>query len=364
MPAARALCSLILRTIFRDRREHAQRGQTLPLMAVAIGMALVGGVMVIDIGLLFDERRQAQGAADFAALAAAQDLPRSSADPNLGVKIATAEQTALDYLRWNGYNSADATVATTIRTTYLGDVDKIEVVVQQSRSWIFGKIFGLGDITVAGRSVAAANALPRNILVTLDRSGSMCSASHGSGCDGWPWVEEETSNSSPNPLTEPIEASVRHMVIAGYATGNAGTYTANNGFTLGLQQTVGTMTAGAAHKLVAATGTETISMTHSGPNRSKPVGMTLPSNGTDVILAGAWQSDLLNHDAPAATSRRLVFITHWEDSGGPDLNWVRTGGRTSRASARAGWAAARGTAWRCGSSKKQRSRSPRTTTSR
>ena len=57
-----------------------EQGQALALMLVTIGLTLIGGVLVIDIGLLFDERRQAQAAADFAALAAAQDLPRNPAD--------------------------------------------------------------------------------------------------------------------------------------------------------------------------------------------------------------------------------------------------------------------------------------------
>ena len=40
-----------------------ERGQALALMLVTIGLTLVGGVLVIDIGLLFDERRQVQAAA-------------------------------------------------------------------------------------------------------------------------------------------------------------------------------------------------------------------------------------------------------------------------------------------------------------
>lgn len=328
MVHARALYRSLLRVVSLDRQEHAQRGQMLPLMALVLGMTLVGGVLVVDIGLLFDERRQAQGAADFAALAAAQELPRSSADPNAAAKMASAEATALDYLQWNGYDTLDPGVTATISTNYLGAVDKIEVVVRKPRSWLFGGVFGLGEITVAGRSVAAANALPRDVLVTLDRSGSMCYGSHPSGgCSGWSWVEEETSSSSPNPLTEPIEAAAGHMVVVGYTAGNVGTYTANNGFTIGLEQVInGTMTAAAAHKL-SADGTETISLTHSGPNRQQLVGMTLPSSGPNVALIGGWQSGLLNHVAPAGAARRLVFIANWEDEGGADLNCVRYGGQ-------------------------------------
>ena len=119
-----------------------ERGQALALMLVTIGLTLVGGVLVIDIGLLFDERRQVQAAADFAALAAAQDLPRNPADPDVVTKLSTAETTAHSYLEWNGYDEAEPDVSHVVTTTYTGEVDKIEVVVRSSRSWLFGGLFG------------------------------------------------------------------------------------------------------------------------------------------------------------------------------------------------------------------------------
>ena len=123
-------------------------------MAVAIGMALVGGVLVVDVGLLFGERASAQSAADLAALAAAQELPDDASDPDAAAKWATAEATAIDYLRNNGYDVADADVSGTATANYGGDYGQIEVRVSRNRSWIFGSIFGLGEATVGARAVA------------------------------------------------------------------------------------------------------------------------------------------------------------------------------------------------------------------
>ena len=300
-------------------------------MVLGVGLALVGGVMVIDIGLLFDEHRKAQAAADFAALAGAQDLPRSPSDPQLATKLALAESVALDYLELNGYDPTDPDVVATVNANYNGEVDQIEVHVTRTRSWVLGRIFGLGLVDVSGRSVAAAAALPRDVVVTLDRSGSMCSLSHGSNCDGWPWVEEETSSNSPNPLTEPIDTLNHQMVVAAYTAGGAGTYTANNGFTVGTIETSGgTMTGATAHK-VSAGPSETVSLTFSGgtQNRQQMIAMTLPAaSAADVAIDGTWQTGLLNHDAPGGSNRRLVFVAMWEDSGHPDLNWVRYGGQS------------------------------------
>ena len=297
----------------------------MPLMLLALAMALVGGVMVIDLGLLFDEKRQAQAAADFAALAAAQDLPRSPADPDLAAKIAAAQVSAIEYLNWNGYDTTDPSVTTNIVTSYGGDVDKIEVRVSRPRPWIFG----LSYVDVSGRAVAAANAVPRDVAVVLDRSGSMCAYSHGGPkptCDEVT-ARVGTATSTPNPLTVDIPAENGDLVVVGATAGNSGSYSAQNGFAITTNQTASsTVTLGTAQK-PSAGGPESISMQHTGPNRQQLVAMTLRRNGFDVAQIGGWQTGLFNHVAPAGTNRTLVFIAGWEDGGYPDLNYVRYGGR-------------------------------------
>ena len=312
-----------------------ERGQALALMLVTIGLTLVGGVLVIDIGLLFDERRQVQAAADFAALAAAQDLPRNPADPDVVTKLSTAETTAHSYLEWNGYDEAEPDVSHVVTTTYTGEVDKIEVVVRSSRSWLFGGLFGLDDITVQGRAVAAANALQRDVVVTLDRSGSMCIDSHGSlmltcGDINYTSENDAASGSSPNPVTDNISTNSDDLVIVGATAGNAGSYTANNGFALRTNQSVGgTMTFATASKLSSGGG-ETYSMTHSGPNRQQLAAMTLPNSGSPVTALGSWGTGLTGYAAPAGSDRFLVFVAGFDDEGGADLQWVRYGGQDLR----------------------------------
>ena len=102
-------------------------------MVLALGLLLVMAVMSIDIGLMLDERRQVQAAADFASLAAAQELPGDPLDPQLATKLANADATALEYLRRNGYDPADPAVSATVVTNYQGELDRIEVMVDQSR---------------------------------------------------------------------------------------------------------------------------------------------------------------------------------------------------------------------------------------
>ena len=48
---------------------HAQRGQAIALFAIALAALVLGAAIVVDAGYAFAQRRAAQNAADFAAMA-------------------------------------------------------------------------------------------------------------------------------------------------------------------------------------------------------------------------------------------------------------------------------------------------------
>jgi hypothetical protein len=76
-----------------------------------------------------------------------------------------------------------------------------------------------------------------------------------------------------------VTATDGSAVVSTAIAGNSGSYTWNNGFTEGVDQTSGsTTTMSAAHKLIGAGGNETASATHSGPNRQVIVAAVLNSN--------------------------------------------------------------------------------------
>jgi hypothetical protein len=88
-----------------------------------------------------------------------------------------------------------------------------------------------------------------------------------------------TSSSTPNPITVSVTATDGSAVVAAAISGNSGSYTWNNGFTEGVDQTAGsTTTMSSAYKLIGAGGSETASATHSGPNRQVIVVAVLNSN--------------------------------------------------------------------------------------
>src|SRR5438128_1644264 len=100
IPFVLALILLILDFgIALDRREvmvHAVREGARAIFVI--------GAIVVDIGLWVSERRNAQAAADLAALAAATQL-RDPSDPN-----AAAIAKGLDFAKRNGYDTADSRI--------------------------------------------------------------------------------------------------------------------------------------------------------------------------------------------------------------------------------------------------------------
>src|SRR5262249_4974991 len=58
------------RVLAHARALGDERGQIAPLMMVFLTLFMLGSLLVVDVGLMLNERRQAQTAADFAALAA------------------------------------------------------------------------------------------------------------------------------------------------------------------------------------------------------------------------------------------------------------------------------------------------------
>jgi hypothetical protein len=116
------------------------------MFAVSLVAMLGFMAIVVDVAVIFEERRQLQNAADGAALAAARELPGSPSD---------ALVAARSYLLQNGYDTTDPDVAVAIDASYLGDPEDVEVVVtQQNLQYLFGRVLGLGSTDVSARAVA------------------------------------------------------------------------------------------------------------------------------------------------------------------------------------------------------------------
>ena len=167
-----------------------ESGQVLVLFSFLIVICLMLAMAVVDIGFFLHERARAQGTADAAALAGAQELP---GDP------AAAEQLALQYVAANGMdpNSVDISFRCTSQAESVcneseGIYDTIVVTPHGQAPVFFGGVLNLvaggSDLCwVDGCDVEATAAgcrgacgpvgnAPVDTVMIIDRTGSMSSS--------------------------------------------------------------------------------------------------------------------------------------------------------------------------------------------
>ena len=115
------------------------RGQTLPLFAIIAPIILASMALGLDAAQAFLERRDAQGAADLAALAGARLLH----DGATATEQANARAKAVSVAVANGYPATQVTAT----TPYAGDDEKIRVVIDSGVSTFFAPVL---DLLVGG----------------------------------------------------------------------------------------------------------------------------------------------------------------------------------------------------------------------
>ena len=132
-----------MRTRNTDIRD--ERGQVIVLVSAALFALLLVVGMVIDVGIILEEKRQLQNAADAAALAAA-----SAAVEN----PALAQSAAEEYLLLNGFDPADTSLVITVDPNY--SPTEVEVTVVAVVPTAFFTIAGVDSKTVTVRAVGEA----------------------------------------------------------------------------------------------------------------------------------------------------------------------------------------------------------------
>jgi hypothetical protein len=154
------------------------------LTALAMVMLLVMVALVVDIGKAYLVQRQLQASVDAAALAGAQHLP----DPT------EATQVAEDYGPKSGSPNA-ITTGTNVSTTVtmrcvqsapgcsptMNSYNALNVKASTDVEMLFARILGIGKLNVKASATACSpcSAKPLDIMLVLDRTGSMCQTGGG-----------------------------------------------------------------------------------------------------------------------------------------------------------------------------------------
>lgn len=167
----------------RMRRDESGQAIVFAVIVMVVLIAFTG--FAVDVGRAYLAQRQLQAATDAAALAGALELPDN----------ALAQQMARDYgpepgMRNRLRASDNATVAvqtkcvTAVPTgcTPGNGVNAIKVDTTSTVPTVFAKIVGVDSLTVKAQATACSpcTVKPLDIMLVLDRTGSMCERPDGS----------------------------------------------------------------------------------------------------------------------------------------------------------------------------------------
>lgn len=148
-----------------------RRGIVAVIVAVSL-VALLGTVAIaVDGGLLLDDKRKGQVAADAAALAAACDLFGQLSAGGTGLDSSgTGSASALSTAAANGFNNDGVNSVVTVNIppksgNFVGVAGYAEVIVQNNQKRRFSNIFGSGRLPVKARAVGCG--LPGNIGILI-----------------------------------------------------------------------------------------------------------------------------------------------------------------------------------------------------
>jgi hypothetical protein len=155
------------------------------LAALAMAMMLVMVALVVDIGKAYLVQRQLQAGVDAAALAGAQHLP----DPGEATTVAqeygpsTGSKNAVKV-------GANVTTSVTMRCVTSapgcqpasGNFNAVRVHATSDVGMLFARILGISKLKVKATATACSpcTAKPLDIMLVLDRTGSMCQFAPGS----------------------------------------------------------------------------------------------------------------------------------------------------------------------------------------
>jgi hypothetical protein len=196
-------------------------GGVTPLAVLSLTLLLGVIAVVVDGGMLMEERRHVQAVADASVLAAATDLFSNFNTNNGADPTGTAKASALSTAAANGFNNDGVPSIVTVNISpakYQGGPNAgkalppgyAEVIIQYNVGRLFSNVFGSGAIPVRGRAVARGIWGPGNdsvLLLNLTTSGAFNSSSSGGLSLNGPFTVNSRSSTALKLSSGSITAS-------------------------------------------------------------------------------------------------------------------------------------------------------------
>ncbi len=162
------------------RRTRGETGQVLVLFAVALVVLFGMAGLVIDIGYAFYAKRSMQASADAAALAGASQLPSAAAATSAAMAYGGAAGAKNENENVPGVNTNVATKCAPVAPC--NPINAITVTQTSNVPTKFARLLGINSFNISVKSTACSpcGMRPLDIMLVLDRTGSMCQTSSGS----------------------------------------------------------------------------------------------------------------------------------------------------------------------------------------
>jgi Flp pilus assembly protein TadG len=162
------------------RRTRGETGQVLVLFAVALVVLFGMAGLVIDIGYAFYAKRSMQASADAAALAGAGQLPNPAMATSAAMTYGGAAGAKNENGNVPGVNTNVSTKCAPVAPC--NPINAITVTQTSNVPTKFARLLGIDSFHISVKSTACSpcGMRPLDIMLVLDRTGSMCQTSSGS----------------------------------------------------------------------------------------------------------------------------------------------------------------------------------------
>lgn len=149
------------------RTHSLERGQTLPIVAVAVLLLVALGGFAADVGYHQYMQRAQQTATDSAALAAAAELATGNA-----VVAGQRDATSNGFTTGSGGVNSVAIGRPDATDPYTGDPHAVQAQISATYATVFENVFGITSVPVTTKAVAISDAPSNWCIVALDTSGT------------------------------------------------------------------------------------------------------------------------------------------------------------------------------------------------
>jgi hypothetical protein len=224
----------------RARLTRDETGATAVVVGLSMTALMGGAALALDIGLWYNDKRIAQGAADSAAYSAAVDYAAGDTAANVA---ATAKAIAAQYGQVDGSDGVTVTVNRPPQSgTHMSAAGAIEVIIKRTETPFFSGFF-TSSTAVASRAVAipaSSSSSDKYCVLALDSSSATTVSTAGVSASNGVTIDLSTCGLQVNATGSDALYVTGGATIKAATVSVGGSYTVSNGGSLQVSGTTTT----------------------------------------------------------------------------------------------------------------------------